>query len=87
MKIKDLFKTYEELNQKANEADEAWNSEPENEELEEAFDEAYEKEYEAFENLVTEIERLTNGMIDKQTAGVMVRSKREELKAIVERIA
>lgn len=87
MKIKDLFKTYEELNQKANEADEAWNNEPENEELEEAFDEAYEKEYEAFENLVTEIERLTNGMIDKQTAGVMVRSKREELKAIVERIA
>ena len=48
MKIKDLFKTYEELNQKANEADEAWNNEPENEELEEAFDEAYEKEYEAF---------------------------------------
>ena len=87
MKIKDLFKTYEELNQKANEADEAWNNEPENEELEEAFDEAYEKEYEAFENLVTEIERLTNGMIDKQTAWVMVRSKREELKAIVERIA
>ena len=87
MKIKDLFKTYEELNQKANEADEAWNNEPENEELEEVFDEAYEKEYEAFENLVTEIERLTNGMIDKQTAGVMVRSKREELKAIVERIA
>ena len=87
MKIKDLFKTYEELNQKANEADEAWNNEPENEELEGAFDEAYEKEYEAFENLVTEIERLTNGMIDKQTAGVMVRSKREELKAIVERIA
>ena len=87
MKIKDLFKTYEELNQKANEADEAWNNWPENEELEEAFDEAYEKEYEAFENLVTEIERLTNGMIDKQTAGVMVRSKREELKAIVERIA
>ena len=87
MKIKDLFKTYEELNQKANEADEAWNNEPENEELEEAFDEAYEKEYEAFENLVTEIERLTNGMIDKQTARVMVISKREELKAIVERIA
>ena len=87
MKIKDLFKTYEELNQKANEADEAWNNEPENAGLEEAFDEAYEKEYEAFENLVTEIERLTNGMIDKQTAGVMVRSKREELKAIVERIA
>lgn len=87
MKIKDLFKTYEELNQKANEADEAWNNEPENEELEEAFYEAYEKEYEAFENLVTEIERLTNGMIDKQTARVMVISKREELKAIVERIA
>ena len=87
MSIKDLFKTYEELSKKANEADQAWDKEPENEKLEQAFDEAYEKEYEAFSNLVNGIEKLTNGIIDKKTAGVMVRRKKEELKAIIERVA
>lgn len=68
-------------------ADAAWDNEPENEELEAAFDKAYAKEFEAFENLVDGIMSVTGGKIDRKTAGLMIRKKREQLEALIARIA
>lgn len=84
--IKTLFTNYEVAEERANKADEAWNNEPENEELEAEFDRAYEAEYNAFEKLVNAISKFTNNQIDTKTAGLMVRTKRNELKAIIEKI-
>ena len=44
-------------------------------------------ENEAFNKVVSEIVTMTAGMIDKETAGLMLRAKREELKALVLKIA
>ncbi len=81
--MKELLKALNEAEAIANKFDEAWEADPENEELEKAFDEAYQKEHIAFENLVTEIVKITNGKIDKKTASVMVRAKRTELENLI----
>ena len=81
--MKELLKTLNEAEVIANKADEAWEAEPENEKLEKAFDEAYRKERIAFENLVNEIVKMTNGKIDKKTASVMIRTKRTELENLI----
>ncbi len=43
--MKELFKRWENLNAIANAADDAWALDPENEDLEKAFDDAYEAEW------------------------------------------
>ena len=85
--MKELLKKLEAAEQRANEADTAYEAEPENEEKEKAFDEAYKAEFEAFNELSNEIVKLTNGQIDKATAGTLIRSKRNELKELIARIA
>ena len=85
--MKELFARWEELNNIANAADEAWALEPENEDLEKAFDDAYEAEWNAFNELLNAILEFTNGEIDKYTASKMLRSKRNEVKQLLERIA
>lgn len=85
--MKELLKRLEEAEKKANEADAAFEAEPESEEKEKAFDEAYKAEFEAFEALADEIVKTTNGQIEKATAATMIRSKRNELKALIEKIA
>lgn len=81
--MKELLKALKEAEERANKADAAWDAEPENEALEAAFDEAYEAEHEAFENLVNEIVKATSGKIDTKTAAAMIRSKRNELEALI----
>ena len=85
--MKELFAKWEELNKIANAADEAWALEPENEDLEQAFDDAYEAEWTAFNELLNAIVEFTNGQIDKYTASKMLRSKRNEVKQLLERMA
>ena len=84
--MKELFKKFEEAEKRADAADEAWGNEPENEELEKAFDEAYTAEWEARKALTSEIVKITNGQIDEKTANTMLNVKRSELKALIERM-
>lgn len=85
--MKELLKILEEAERKANIADTKYEANPEDEELEKAFDEAYKAEFEAFEALANEIVKITGGQIEKATASTMIRAKRNELKALIEKIA
>lgn len=87
MMIKKLFEELERAERRTDEIDAAWENDYENEELETAWNEAYKTEHEIFDKVVTEIVAMTNGMIDRETARVMIISKREEIKALVKRIA
>lgn len=85
--LKDLLKALKIAEENANKADAAWECDPENEELEVAFDKAYAKEHEAFENLVDEIVKVTAGKIDRNTARTMIIKKRNQLEALINRAA
>ena len=79
---------FEELEAVANKADEAYQAEPENAELEAAFDKAYKEEFEAMEELLkllNSITTYTNGEIDTETSKKMLFTHREELKQILEK--
>lgn len=81
--MKELLKRLEEAEERATAADSAWEQDPENEELEKAFDEAWRAEFKAASELTKAIQKATG--IDAKTAGAMIRGHREELKAIIER--
>ena len=85
--IKRMFEELEAAEIRSNELDEALESDPENEELENAWNEAYEREWNASEALINEIVKITNGMIDNTTARKMIAMKRNELKNLISRIA
>ncbi len=85
--MKELMKALEVAEAKANKADSEWEADPENKELEKAFDEAYTAEHKAFEALVEKIVSITSGRIDRKTAATLIRSKRKELESLVSRIA
>lgn len=79
------LKKFEELEAIANKADAAYEAEPENAAVEEAFDKAYKEEFQAMEELLNGIVELTNGQIDTETAKKMLFTKRAELKKILEK--
>ena len=85
--MKELLKKLEEAEKRANAADEAWGNDPENEQLEIEFDEAYNEEWNARKAVINEIVRMTSGQIDEKTANTMLSVKRNELKALIERMA
>lgn len=85
--MKELLNKLKEAEIMADKADAAWEADPENEELEKAFDNAYKKQWIAFEELVNKIVEMTSGEIDKKTAAAMVREKRNELESIIKRMA
>ena len=87
MTIKTLLENLEAAEAKSDMIDEAWENDYSNEELEKAWNEAYKAENEAFNKVVSEIVTMTAGMIDEKTAGLMLRAKRAELKALVLKIA
>ncbi|GFH92639.1 hypothetical protein IMSAGC002_03911 [Lachnospiraceae bacterium] len=76
---------FEELEAAANKADEVYQAEPENAELEAAFDKAYKEEFEAMEELLNSITAYMNGEIDTETSKKMLFTHREELKQILEK--
>lgn len=63
----------------ANLAESAWEKEPENTELEKAFDSAYKAEFDAYINAAKYIEYMTGGNIDFMAAKKMIQTKRAEL--------
>lgn len=87
MKIKELFRKYNEAEARVNAADDAWENDYENESLEKEFDEAYKAEHKAFTELANEIEKLTGGAIDAKTFRAMMAKQRNELESLVARIA
>lgn len=85
--LKKLFLEYREALKEANKADEAWEKDPCNEELEKAFDFAYSKEFDLFQKLQNEIVTISGGKISKGTASAMINGRFEDLEKIIERIA
>ena len=82
--LKELLKQLEDAERKANELDELMAENPDNEEIEKAFDEAYKKEWEVFNKLIDEVVKFTEGKIDRKQAYNMIQLKRSELKSIIE---
>ena len=84
--MKELLERLEKAEQRANRADAAWEQNPESEELEKKFDEAYKAQWDAFNRLAQEIQRITG--TDEKTARWMATTKhRAELKKIINKIA
>ena len=79
--IKKSLEELERLEAVADVADEAYQNNPESEEVENAFDEAYQAEYNAFIIVSNQIAEFAG--IDAKTARAMVQGKREELKQIL----
>ena len=77
------LKKLEQLEKIADIAEERYTEEPENAELENAFDEAYKAEFEAYINAAKYIEYMTDGNIDFMTAKKMIQTKRAELISIL----
>lgn len=85
--LKEMFNEYKIAVEEANKADSEWERNPMSEELEAAFDEAYTKEFELFEELTNKIVELGNGQISKGIATTMIRTKYEEVEALIKMIA
>lgn len=63
----------------ATRAEAAWERDPENTELEKAFDAAYKAEFDAYISAAKYIEYMTGGEINFMTAKNMIQAKRAEL--------
>lgn len=81
--LKDLIKKLEIAEMKASEIDAKFENDPENEELEKAFDKAYKAQFTASKKVIDYIVKLTG--IEEKTARLMVNMKRDQLKAIAEK--
>ena len=82
--LKELFEKLEELEKESNRLDNLMEENPDNEEIEKAFDEAYTKEWEVFNKLIDEENKLTEGKMDRRQAYEMIQVKRDELRKIIE---
>lgn len=85
--IKRLFAEMEEAERISDELDAAWEQDPENAELEAAWDAAYAAEHAAFSAVVEEVVKITGGAIDATTARLMLMKKRDEFGSLVARLA
>lgn len=85
MKLKKLWNEYIKAEKIANDADAAFELDPENEELERAFDKAYENECKALEAVASEIVVFTSGRIDHKLACKMVRMQRAAIEDLIRR--
>ncbi len=73
------IKKLEQLEKAADEAEARYTKEPENAELENAFDEAYKAEFDAYISAAKYIEYMTGGAVDFMKAKELVQTKRAEL--------
>lgn len=69
----------EQLEKTADRVESAWEKEPENAELEKAFDAAYKAEFDAYISAAKYIEYMTDGNVDFITAKKLIQTKRAEL--------
>ena len=87
MNLKKVFKAFEKAEQVSNRASDAWDANPDSDTMEAAFDKAYADEFKAFAALVSEIVKVSDGLISEKAAGVMIRTKRSELRDLSGRLA
>lgn len=80
--MKELLKRLAIAEKAADEADQAYEADPENTEKEEAFDQAYKAEYDLYMKAAYEIVKITSGQIDFETAKAMIKTKRKELEKL-----
>ncbi len=80
--MKELLKRLAIAEKAADEADQAYNADPENIEKEEAFDRAYKVEFDLYMKAAKEIVKITSGKIDFETAKAMIKTKRKELEKL-----
>ena len=73
----------ERMEEIANRAEADYCKEPENTDLENAFDEAYKNELDAYISAAKYIEYMTDGNIDFMTAKKIIQTKRSELLSIL----
>ena len=81
--MKKLIEEYENAVKESDAAEKAFEMNPENEENEKVFDLAYEKEFAAFLALANEIQTITKGEINFETAKIMIKTRFEDLKNII----
>lgn len=73
------IKKLEQLEKVADEAEVRYTKEPENAELENAFDEAYKAEFDAYIDAAKYIEYMAGGAVDFMKAKELIQTKRTEL--------
>lgn len=73
------IKKLEQLEKAADEAEARYTEEPENTELESAFDEAYKAEFDAYISAAKYIEYMTGGKVEFMKAKELIQTKRAEL--------
>lgn len=79
MILLEKIKKLEQLEKAADEAEARYTKEPENTELENAFDEAYKAEFDAYISAAKYIEHMTGGAVDFMKAKELIQTKRAEL--------
>ena len=85
--LKKLYELYKIATEAADLADEAWSKDPENEELEKAFDDFYKSQHEATEALTEAIEIFTKGQVSKKTARTILVMNTKKFDELMEKIA
>lgn len=80
--LKNLYNEYIRKEEISDAADEAWENDYDNEELERAFDEAYKEQAEAMNRVIDGIVEITSGRIDKRTAHTMLLKGRDTLTSL-----
>lgn len=85
--MKQLLAALKAAEEEANKADNLWDADPENDALAAEWTEAYRKQMDAYFALRDAIVKTTHGKIGPKDAGLMIRSKRDELEALILRMA
>lgn len=83
--LRELLKELKELEAITNELDSKYEKDPENEEIEKAFDEAYQKEYCTRDQACKTLSKLIE--VDYKTAGRMIATKRNDIENLLSRTA
>lgn len=71
------------LEMEANKADAAYDAEPENAEIQAAFDAAYKAEWDKADEAIKLIVKMTNGEIEYKIARIMINEKRDKIKKLL----
>lgn len=85
--LKKLMAEFEAAEKKHDRLDDLWENDYDNEELEKEWTEAYKVLTNARKRLEGAIVSLTNGKIDAKTARMIIHTKRDELKSLIDRLA
>lgn len=81
--LKRTLAELEVLEMEANKADAAYDAEPENTEIEVAFDVACKAEWDKADETIKLIVKMTNGEIDYKIARIMINEKRDKIRKLL----